>query len=214
MIQVIDILVIMGIITEINWSGFWVGSITSLVMLFHSPIFRKIAPKKYISMFFISMTAWTAIMYYFFYPEDNKCYKVELYKFHLCILNVWEEKNKRPSRQLLYFFAVGILSCNTMWRLRVGELGKEFFPTTVENVKSNHPKTEFSKFEKDKSRRLEKSYYINYFVKKISLVMKIRWEKGMTESDRLANRYLENIPYLDDKKLAEKYHIYSEFKNV
>lgn len=165
-------------------------------------------------MFFISMTAWTAIMYYFFYPEDNKCYKVELYKFHLCILNVWEEKNKRPSRQLLYFFAVGILSCNTMWRLRVGELGKEFFPTTVENVKSNHPKTEFSKFEKDKSRRLEKSYYINYFVKKISLVMKIRWEKGMTESDRLANRYLENIPYLDDKKLAEKYHIYSEFKNV
>ena len=74
MIQLIDILVVMGIITEINWSGFWVGSITSLVMLFHSPIFRKIAPKKYISMFFIALTSWTAIMIYFFYPEDNKCY--------------------------------------------------------------------------------------------------------------------------------------------
>jgi hypothetical protein len=42
-----------------------------------------------------------------------------------------------------------------MWRLRVGELGKEFFPDTVENVKSSHPKTEFSKFEKTKNRKLQ-----------------------------------------------------------
>jgi hypothetical protein len=44
--------------------------------------------------------------------------------------------------------------------------------------------------------------------------MNIRWEKGMTDSDRLANKYLENIPYVDDKKLAEKYVLYTEFKNI
>lgn len=165
-------------------------------------------------MWLISLTAWGAIMYYFFHPEDNKCKNVQLYKFHICILNVWDKNNRRPSQQLLYFFAVGILACNTMWRLRVGELGKEFFPHIVENVKSSHPKTEFGKFDKEKLRKLEKSHYINYFVKKISLIMQIRWEKGITQSDRLVNRYLENIPYVDDKRLGEKYQIYRDYKNI
>jgi len=44
--------------------------------------------------------------------------------------------------------------------------------------------------------------------------MDIDWRKGMTENDRIANRYLENIPYVDDKKLAEKYNIYKDYKNV
>ena len=55
---------------------------------------------------------------------------------------------------------------------------------------------------------------MTYFVKKVSLIMDIDWRKGMTENDRLANRFLEDIPYVDDKKLSEKYNVYKDYKNL
>lgn len=209
-------MVILGITTELNWKGFFVGAITSLVMLLHSPIFKRIAPKKYVSMFFIALTAQIALLHYYFIPEPNKeneCRALAVYKFNVCVLDFTTEARQRSSKQLLYFFAVVVLSCKIMWNLRVGELGQEFFASSIEHVESAHPKSEFPAAQREKLISLENSYYINYFVKKVSLIMDVKWDKGTTESDRLAYAFFESIPYVDDKKLLEKYIVYGEYKN-
>lgn len=120
----------------------------------------------------------------------------------------------RITAQLSLLFLVGVLCGASTWRIRLGYLGKEFFPDMIDSVEELPPKQEFADAFANDTLNIPESYYVTYFVKKISLVMDIDWRKGMTENDRIANRYLEDIPYVDDKKLAEKYNLYKEYKNV
>lgn len=69
----------------------------------------------------------------------------------------------------------------------MGYLGKEFFPDTIDSIQELPPKHEFSEAFANENLDITNSYYMTYFVKKISLVMSIDWRKGMTENDRIAN---------------------------
>lgn len=56
---------------EFNWKAFWVGSLTSLVLLLNSPIFKRFAPKRYVSYFVISLTSWATLIHYYFTLNDK-----------------------------------------------------------------------------------------------------------------------------------------------
>jgi hypothetical protein len=59
---------------------------------------------------------------------------------------------------------------------------------------------------------MKDSYYVNYFIKKISLIMAIDLKSAIDEKDNILIAYLKTVPYVDTKALGKKMRMFTAFK--
>ena len=230
LLETIDFLIIVLFLTEINWTGFVLGCVACFGMISQAPIFKKYAPSKYVVMLMITLTAWTIIVGSLLFCqrieeftksiqfEDRDVASVGLlvsyakvpWLFNMLVIDLASNKNNSNLR-LVLTFAIALMGGFSCYKIRLSELGKEYYCEAIKELKPLKPDQRFDEALEDEL-RFGKSLYINYFLNKVCIIMGLNWRDSLYQGIKLKHRYLKDIPYLDNTALMKKYSLYSESK--
>lgn len=199
-----------------------------IVLMIQIPIFRKICPKKYVLQMFISFSCTLVILVSMILSTENQGPVKEIIgidpemevSFGFKIL--YSSERRFTNFQILKFnkhnififqiCIMAIASSIKAYKYRLGALGDEFFPDTINDVEPLPPKSEFKNLSGIDLHSLCTSYYINCFIKKFLIVMDLDVKKCINSQNHLQPEYLRDIPYLDHKRLKEKILWFKEHK--
>jgi hypothetical protein len=109
---------------------------------------------------------------------------------------------------LLFAFASSFI----LYHLRMGSLCESYFEVEMAASAELPPQTTFKDTKPWLDARIDQSYYIKYFLKKVSLMFKINYKKSIDPNDELSISFLKTVPYLDTKAITKKLRIYKRWK--
>jgi hypothetical protein len=110
---------------------------------------------------------------------------------------------------LLFFsFTSGLI----LYHVRIGSLAENEFKEAIVKAMELPTSTTFKDTDPDMEALMKDSYYINYFIKKISLIFELNIEEAINEKNELSVDYIREIPYIDQPALVKKIHLYLGFQ--
>lgn len=125
------------------------------------------------------------------------------------------DTTKNQSTDLIFSLFVmlfAFLSGFILYHLALGSIAEDYFKDYIEENSELPAETTFKNIRPDIEERIGESYYINYFVKKISRIFKIRPKTSLDRKYNLVVDYLGTIPYVDVLALQKKLKLFNKWK--
>lgn len=111
---------------------------------------------------------------------------------------------------LVMFFA--FISGFILYHLALGSLSETHFKKSIAEISELPPQTTFKQVGSYEEDDMGESYYINYFVKKIFPIFKLKSKGCLDRQGNFTVDYIKTIPYLDVKALVKMIKVYNKWK--
>jgi hypothetical protein len=99
-----------------------------------------------------------------------------------------------------------------LYHLKLGSLCETYFEEAMEECAELPPESTFKETKPWVDKDIDKSFYIKYFLKKISLIFNINYKRSIDQNDDLSIAFFKTIPYIDVKAITKKLRIYKRWK--
>ena len=109
---------------------------------------------------------------------------------------------------MVFAFTSGFI----LYYLKLGSLSDTEFKFQIEDVMPLPPDSTFQQTSPDLEKDIKDSHYINYFLKKISLIFDLDIKETIDESGAICVDFIKSIPYLDTRALSKKIRLFTNFR--
>ena len=216
-----------------NFFGFVIAFFACLVSFCQIPSFDRNYQFKVLTYSIFNVICWLVMvsillisssnMLTFFYEEMALRWtviRVELggnlpYKIHPTLFCLVIDPSDENGDFLFTLFIVFFAFCSSfiLYHLKLGSLCETYFKEEVDEITECPPETTFKDTKPWIEKEMGESYYVKYFVKKISRIFAIDPKKSIDQNGELAFEFLKTVPYLDTKAITKKLRIYKRWKD-
>ena len=109
---------------------------------------------------------------------------------------------------IVFAFTSGFI----LYHVKLGSLANSLFKDQIDEVVSLPPEETFKRTNPILENEIKDSFYINYFVKKISLIFDLNIKNVLDDQDEFLVPFLNDVPYLDKRALAKKIRLFIKHK--
>jgi hypothetical protein len=228
------VLVLLTVAYVRNFFGFVLGFFVCLVSFCQIPSFDRFHGYKILAFSLLNGCCWLVLLVSL-YLSTNKQFDYLRFQLNLQEQEVQEyfgayipyrrdstslvlldfDQIKKGGKDFYFNLAVLVFALTSgfiLYRLKLGSLADGIFKAQITNERELPPECTFRERNPRLEQDMKDSYYVNYFIKKISLIMAIDLKSAIDEKDNILIAYLKTVPYVDTKALGKKMRMFTAFK--